>query len=76
MLVICCPASAGGFLFLLLLHLVDLFPEQVNKAVKFKAVLLASKSNIFYHPNPSTKGFTVDPSFMPFTTAISWDRSP
>ena len=53
-----------------------LVSEAVNKAVKFKAALLAFKSNIFYHPNPSTRGFTADLPSVLFTAAISWARSP
>ena len=64
MIVICCPAMAGGFSFIASFSW--LVSGMVNKAVKFKAVLLASKSNIFYCLNPSTRGFTADPSIVPF----------
>ena len=60
------------FSFFLLLHLVGIVSVVVNKAVKFKAVLLAFKSNIFYRLNPSTKGSITDPPLVPFEAALSW----
>ena len=72
MIVICYPATAGGFYFIASFSW--LVSRVVNKAVKFKAVLLASKSNIFYRLNPSTKGFTADPSIVLFRATLSWAR--
>ena len=46
MLVIRFPAMAGGPFFLLL-FISGIVSGAVNKAVQFKAVLLASKSNTF-----------------------------
>ena len=72
MIVICYPAMAGSFSFIASFSW--LVSGAVNKAVKFKAVLLASKSNILYRLNPSTKGFTSDASLVPFKAVLSWAR--
>ena len=63
MLVICDPATSGGFSSFVA-YLVGIVSGAVNKAVQFKAVLLAFKSNIFYHPNPSTRGFITNPPLV------------
>ena len=66
---------AGCFFSFFYSLLVALFPERLHKAVQFKVILLASKSQHLYRPNPSTKGFITDPLRVQIIKVeCSWTR--